>query len=41
VVRRIPGEAGHPFVTGWAATTERIIGGGSWLLRHLSALYGA
>jgi hypothetical protein len=25
VVRRIPGQSRHPFVTGWAATTKRIV----------------
>jgi hypothetical protein len=26
-VRRIPGKARHPFVTGWAPTAERIVSG--------------
>jgi len=36
-VRRIPGETGHPFVAGRVSTAERIVSGGSRLLRHLSA----
>jgi hypothetical protein len=33
VIRRIPGQSRHPFVTGWLPTTERIISPG----RNLSA----
>jgi hypothetical protein len=35
MVRGIPGQSRHPFVTGWLPTNERIVGKGSWPLRQV------